>query len=45
MYGVRNVFKNTGGNHSIRLANKSLVNIAKFRYFGMTVTNENYLQE
>jgi ERCC4-related helicase len=30
----------TGHNHYINLANKSLENVAKFKYLGMTVTNQ-----
>jgi ERCC4-related helicase len=35
----------TGQNHYTDVANKSLENVAKFRYLGMTKTNKNYTHE
>jgi hypothetical protein len=32
---------NSGQNENIRIANESLENVAKFKYFGMTLTNLN----
>jgi hypothetical protein len=33
--------QDAGQNHNILIANKSLKNVAKFKYFGTTVTNKN----
>jgi hypothetical protein len=32
---------NPGQNQNIRIANESFENVAKFRYLGMTLTNQN----
>jgi ERCC4-related helicase len=37
--------KTTGQNHYIKAANKSLKNVAKFKYLGMTITNKNSIHE
>jgi hypothetical protein len=37
--------QNEGQNHNIKTANKSFENMAQFRYLGMTVTNQNFIQE
>jgi hypothetical protein len=34
-----------GQNHNIKIANKSSENVAQFRYLGMTITNQNLIQE
>jgi hypothetical protein len=34
-------YPNTGQNHNIRTANESLENVAKFKYLGTTLTNQN----
>jgi hypothetical protein len=34
-----------GQNHDIKIANRSFENVAQFRYLGMTVTNQNLIQE
>jgi hypothetical protein len=36
--------QNAGQNHDMRIANRSLQNVAEFRYLGMTVTNQNLIQ-
>jgi hypothetical protein len=35
----------TGRNHYTKVANKSFENVAKFRYLGMTVTNQNSIHD
>jgi hypothetical protein len=37
--------QNTGQNHDIKIANRSFENVAQFRYLGMTVTNQNLIEE
>jgi hypothetical protein len=37
--------QNVGRNHDIKIANTLFENVTQFRYFGMTVTNENLIQE
>jgi hypothetical protein len=32
-------------NHDIKIANRSLENVAQFKYLGITVTNQNFIQE
>jgi hypothetical protein len=34
-----------GQNHYIKIANNAFENVAKFRYFGVTVTNQNLIHE
>jgi hypothetical protein len=37
--------QNAGKNHDIKIANKSFENVTQFRYLGMTVINQNFIQE
>jgi ribosomal protein S2 len=37
--------QNAGQNHDIKIANRCFENVAKFRYSGTTITNQNLIQE
>jgi hypothetical protein len=37
--------QNARENHNIEVSNRSFENVAQFRYFGMTITNQNLNQE
>jgi hypothetical protein len=37
--------QNAGPNHDINIANRRFENVAKFRYLGTTITNQNLIQE
>jgi hypothetical protein len=37
--------QNAGLNHDIKIANRSFENVVQLQYFGMTVTNNNLIQE
>jgi hypothetical protein len=37
--------QNAGKDHDIKIANRTFENVAEFKYFGMTVTNQNLIQE
>jgi hypothetical protein len=36
---------NSGQNQNIRIANELFEKVAKFKYLGMTLTNENYIHD
>jgi hypothetical protein len=36
---------NAGQNHKIKIGDRSFENVAHFKYLGMTVTNQNLIQE
>jgi len=40
-YMVKYHYQNARQNHNLLFANKSLKNVAEFKYLGMTVTNRN----
>jgi hypothetical protein len=37
--------QNAGHNHNIKIGNRSFENVAQFKYLGMTITNQNLIQE
>jgi hypothetical protein len=37
--------QNAGQNHAIKIGNRWIENVAQFRYLGMSITNENLIQE
>jgi hypothetical protein len=37
--------QHAGQNHDIKIGNRWFENVAQFRYLGMTITNENLIQE
>jgi hypothetical protein len=37
--------QNAGQNHDIKIGNRCLENVEQFRYLGMTITNQNLIQE
>jgi hypothetical protein len=37
--------QNAGQSYGIKIANRCVENVAKFRYLGMTITNQNLIQE
>jgi hypothetical protein len=39
------LYQNAGQNYDTLFANKSFENAVKFKYFGMTVTSQNYIQK
>jgi hypothetical protein len=45
VYILLSLHQNTGQNHDIKISNRSFESVAQFRYLGMTVTNQNLIQE
>jgi hypothetical protein len=45
MYMLLSRHQNAGQNHNIKIANRSSENVAQLKYLGMTVTNQNLIQE
>jgi hypothetical protein len=45
MYAAVSRHQNAGQNHDIKIANRSFENVAQFEYLGMTVTDQNRIQE
>jgi hypothetical protein len=37
--------QNAGQNQEIKIGNRSFENVSQFKYLGMTVTNQNVIQE
>jgi hypothetical protein len=37
--------QNAGKNHDIKIGNRFFENVAQFKYLGMTITNQNLIQE
>jgi hypothetical protein len=37
--------KNVGQNRDIKIAKRSFENVSQFKYFGTTVTNQNFIRE
>jgi hypothetical protein len=44
-YILLSCHQNAGQNHDIKIANRCFENVAQFRYLGMTVRNQNFIQE
>jgi hypothetical protein len=40
-YMIMSCYPNSGQNQNIRIANESFENVTKFKYLGMTLTNQN----
>jgi hypothetical protein len=38
-------YQDADQNHDIKIANRSFENVTQFKYLGMTVTNQNLIQE
>ena len=37
--------QNVGQNYNVKIGNKSFENVVKFRYWGATIVNQNYILE
>jgi hypothetical protein len=44
-YMVMSQYRNAGRSYSINTANSSSERVERFKYFGTTLTNQNYIQE
>jgi hypothetical protein len=45
MYMLLHHHQTAGQNHNIKIAYRSFENVAKFKYLGTTVTNQDFIQE
>jgi hypothetical protein len=44
-YMLMSYHQNAGQNHKMKTANRSSENVAQLKYLGMTVTNQNLIEE
>jgi hypothetical protein len=44
-YMIMSCYQNSEHNQNIRIANESFENVAKFKYLGMTLTNQNDIHD
>jgi hypothetical protein len=44
-YTLLSHHQNAGQNHDIKIANRCFENVEHFRYLGVTITNQNLIQE
>jgi len=42
---VMSRYQNTGRSHSIKTDNSAFERVEEFKYFGTTLTNQNFIQE